>query len=161
MCRITDHPKRGEIEKIILEHRFRGEGSTLIQAALIKIVGFEATRQSIDEYYKKNLNGEFLSQLIANAKKEAIQGIEGDNGIESRQIPSFCEKTANSCLVSLVGGDFGVELREHKIEICKIYSEIVGLVAGNVAAHKEGKERLKVEYIKFICDLRMSQITEM
>ena len=154
MCKISESADKDKIEKLIIECKFNGFGSPEIQKQLLKNLGFEVSRPGIDDYYKKRLNGERLSELIANVKKEAILSVLDPESASNSQVPNFCLKTAKKTLLGAK--------KEHEISIDNkeletffiLQSKIVGLLAGNMESHLQGKERLKVEYLKYFKELK-------
>lgn len=151
--KIKEHKHQKTIESIILHNKFEGKGSKEIQKDLISTLGFEVSRPTIDKYYKECLNGGLLDELRQNLFQSIVQtASDKTTGIR----PAFCEESANATLVNVA------EQKEWEYspmtEVGKVlltcYSNITGLLVGNINASIEGKERLKPEYLRYYKEMR-------
>lgn len=157
MSKISIHKEREKIEKIILECKFLGLGSVEIQKQLLSKLGLKVSRPSIDKHYKENMNGAFLTEQIARAKKSAIMSVSNGTSEQEIQAPSFCHESAKEAIKHIEEYQFYDErFGENGISdnLKEVYANTIGLIKGNFIAHTQGKERLKPEYLKYLAQLR-------
>jgi hypothetical protein len=151
--KIKEHKNRKTIESIILHNKFEGKGSTEIQKELISTLGFEISRPTIDKYYKDCLNGALLDELRQNLLQSIMQtASEKTAGIK----PAFCQETADTTLADVQEQkrfDYNT-LSETGKRLLICYSNVAGLVAGNIQASINGAERLKPEYLRYFKEMR-------
>jgi hypothetical protein len=153
---ITTHKSRREIEHIILECKFSGLGSVEIRKRILSKVGVQFSRPTIDKYYKTFMQGEKLSRLIIECKERAILSASSEEVENSRQ-PSFDNEKAKDLSVffqDLKSWDFTQGESKARDTMQELYIDTLTLMLGNMQAHKEGKERLKPEYLKYFKELR-------
>ena len=151
--KIKEHKHQKTIESIILHNKFEGKGSKEIQKDLISTLGFEVSRPTIDKYYKECLNGALLDELRQNLFQSIVQtASEKTIGIK----PAFCQETADTTLADVQEQkrfDYN-ELSETGKKLLVCYSNVAGLVAGNIEASIQGTERLKPEYLRYLKEMR-------
>ena len=153
--KIKEHKHQKTIESIILHNKFDGKGSKEIQKDLISTLGFEVSRPTIDKYYKECLNGALLDELRQSLFQSIVQTASDKTaGIK----PAFCDETANTTLLDVqeqkkYGYDVN-KLSETGKRFLICYSNVAGLVAGNIKASINGAERLKPEYLRYLKEMR-------
>ena len=151
--KIKEHKHQKTIESIILHNKFDGKGSKEIQKDLISTLGFEVSRPTIDKYYKECLNGALLDELRQNLLQSIMQTASDKTaGIK----PEFCQETASTTLLDIKEQKQYAykELSSTGQMLLICYSNVAGLVAGNIKASINGTERLKPEYLKYFKELR-------
>tara|TARA_R110001592_G_C13145926_1_gene747716 strand:+ start:1502 stop:1993 length:492 start_codon:yes stop_codon:yes gene_type:complete len=152
--KIKEHKHKKTIESIILHNKFDGKGSKEIQKDLISMLGFEVSRPTIDKYYKECLNGALLDELRQNLLQSIIKTASDKTaGIK----PAFCEETAKTTLLDIK--ETCEENRYNELSgtggnLLDCYSNVAGLVAGNIKASINGYERLKPEYLRYLKEMR-------
>jgi len=133
-----------QIELIILECKFGGLGSKIIQDKIKGSLGLEFSRPTIDKYYKEVLNGDFLSEKIEELKRGSLMG-GSDDGF---QIPLIDMEKLNDIRAKYVNKGNGTANKIEELKEC-----LALLIDSNFNAFIEGKERLKIEYVKYLKDL--------
>tara|TARA_R110001592_G_scaffold110772_1_gene307408 strand:- start:543 stop:1043 length:501 start_codon:yes stop_codon:yes gene_type:complete len=153
---IEVHKERDLIEQIILECKFSGYGSVEIRKRILSKLGAKFSRPTIDKYYKISMQGDKLSSLIKQSKEEAILTLSTEN-MESSSKPSFDIGKARDLSIffkDLKSWDFTQGESQAKDTMQELYIDTLTLMLGNMQAHKEGRERLKPEYLKYFKELR-------
>lgn len=64
MLTFKANPQIKAIEKIILEQKFKRNGSRNIERIIKRDLGVKASHVTIDKHYKECMNGEVLNELI-------------------------------------------------------------------------------------------------
>jgi hypothetical protein len=162
MSKILQHKDKEKIDRIILEHKFKGLGSNLIQQTLLNKLAFNISRPSIDSYYEKHLNGAMMTELIAKTKKSAILSVSGNGESSPDEVkPSYNQDIAQKVYTFVEDwqnskGNWAdkPETNEAFMAYSEVYASAVALMVGNMQAHVNGRERLKAEYVRYVKELK-------
>jgi len=158
MSKISTHKDKDKIEILIIQSKFKGLGSAEIQKALLNKLAFKVSRPTIDEYYNKHLHGNILTEEIEKAVKNAILSVSNNETIDNEK-PAYKADVAES-IYTFVGEYDSTEWADRPevnatFQVMRdAYSQAIGLLMGNINAHREGKERLKPEYVKYVNEIR-------
>lgn len=153
---ISTHRERDSIEKIILECKFSGLGSVEIRKRIIAKLGAKFSRPTIDKHYKEFMQGERVSELIKSLREDTIIELSLEN-VENSNLPHFNDEKAKDLRMffqELKSWDFTQGESKARDTMQELYIDTLTLMLGNMKAHKEGKERLKPEYLKYFKELR-------
>jgi hypothetical protein len=158
MSKILTHKDKGKIERIILEHKFKGLGSAEIQKSLLNKLGFKVSRPTIDQYYTNSMNGAVISEELSKATKNAILSVSNDE--IQNEAPAYSQEVAQRVFTFVETWKNADNWHERPdtneafMALSEVYASSVALLVGNMEAHVNGKERLKTEYVKYVKELK-------
>lgn len=123
---IIGHEKQSQIDTFIWEKKVN-ESFRTIADGLKKEFKLSISYVTVSSYYKDVLGG--------TDEAETIEGDEAKPYLDTVLLEKILDQ-------------------HPKDEIHQIYGNILALCASNIEAFKEGKERLKPEYVRYLKDIR-------
>ena len=134
---IREAVRKSEIDKRITELKLTNVSARKISEVLEKEFAINISHQSVQAYWKSDLNGVAIDMQNAKIKKTLNPISDDPLGLEEIQ-PTYCEDT------------FKKQMEIHELDGVggELYSMYSALAVGNAKDHRDKGIRLRVEYIK-------------
>mgnify|MGYP000701454191 CR=1 FL=1 len=132
---ILDHEKRGEIDSLIIELKLNNIGLRVINNELKSRYGIDTSHTTLASYYKEKLRGDELDKFKEEKEKQMEQ-------VDGTSKPYINEEVLSKLMD-----------KHGTTEKGKMYANILALASSNLEAFKDGKERIKLELMKYLKDM--------
>lgn len=151
--KITDHEEKKLIEQIILKNKFIGNGSVKILNELKSCNIDGINRVEIDKHFQNEMNGACFKSELDRLKASFANGLDGAEIV----LPAYDDDSASAAkeeIESYLKSKVGFVDDNECTSLIEIYSMATGLLQGNIKAHREGLVSLKMDYLKYLKEIR-------
>ncbi len=142
---LKDHPRQEEIDKHIIEKKMSSIGYRKIAESLLTKFKLKVSHTLISKYYKDCLGGAVLDMAKEKAEQALIESLPEPVEENINRTPSIDIDRLN---------ELTDKYKDIDGEIGGIYAYALALCEGNIKAHIEGVDRLRIEYVKYLRDVR-------
>ena len=132
---ILEHREKAQIGNLITDLRLSNKSYRDIESSIMEKYQIKVSHTAIKLYWEKQLNGTVIDKM----KQGELVVSSDEIVLPSFDIDAFKQEQSKI-------DEFGT--------IGELYAQIIGLALGNVKAHKEKGERLRVDYIKQLKELK-------
>jgi hypothetical protein len=135
---IMEHEDRKDINALIIGMKVDKKGFRSISTEIEKQFSIKVSHTLLAEYYK-----DFVSNPV-------VDGLVDGGGVDALGVVLNEPVDLDNELVDRLANSYSGS----KKELGKIYAYAVALCDSNIKAHVDGKQRLKVEYVKYLRDVK-------